>query len=138
MICPECYRALTERTDSMDKEKLIEALNRECSQCTRYGKAYNPPCLRCSGFKKNFRWVGGTKDELQAEVAEAFKSQAAQLAEKDKQLAAAVEDLKILANDSVDACYCCKKHPCRIGMGIGSCKGFEWRGSQEAGEVGHD
>lgn len=67
-----------------------------------------------------------------AEAADLIESLQAQLAATQKRLEAAEKDITALGNESCESCKLCRKCPCCKPGERGVCKGFEWRGPQEA------
>lgn len=72
-------------------------------------------------------------------TADALETLTAQLVEKDKQVAAAVESLESVAHSGGNLCEVCGADCCDAGFDdpeTFQCGCFKWRGPQEAGEGG--
>jgi hypothetical protein len=71
-------------------------------------------------------------EDLHHDAADLIESLQAQLTTTQKRLEAAEKDITALGNESCESCKLCRKCPCCKPGERGVCKGFEWRGPQEA------
>lgn len=137
VICSECYRALTERTVSMETDKLTEALR--CCGNRDYKK---PDCDHCPLLntrmcvKVMLESAAVALEDRDATIAESTTLRA-QLAEKGKQLAAAVALIDSINRIAFDALHDGPYQDDEEVKIFSRIEELTRRGPQEAGEVEH-